>query len=213
MKHVAVVLLAIFSLLTLSACIKARVVAFDNKQNTVTVQGGKRTPAEEFQQAAEEHCQGPATLLTMQETTVGYDTSAGTVTPMRRYNKMFICDSGTPDWFSLGPIGSDEDTVYADAARVHRKGDQVEMWVLYDHKVAKRGVRNIPPFLSQEHLMQFDCTDVRARLLRVMWFSGNMGQGTVLADTSKDTSRKYPWEEKSPPGTVGRLLDELACKK
>jgi hypothetical protein len=212
LKNVALLLLAVFSLLTLSACIKARVVAFDKTQNIVTIQGGKRTTAEEFQQAAEEHCQAPATLLTMQETTVGYDTSSGTdARPVLRYNKMFGCDSVKDEWVSVRQI-DDNDTIYVNPATIHRKGDLREMWLLFDHKVAKRGVLNIPPFLSQEHLIQFNCADARHRLLRVIWFSGNMGQGTLLADTSKDTSRQYPWET-SAPGTMGQSLMKLACKR
>lgn len=107
MRGVALLFLAIFCLLSLSGCIKARVVAFDNTHKTVTIQGGKRTTAVEYQQAAEEHCHGPATLLAMQETTVGYDLSSGTdARPMLRYNKTFGCDPVKDEWVLLGPTAN-----------------------------------------------------------------------------------------------------------
>jgi hypothetical protein len=31
------------------------------------------------------------------------------------------------------------------------------MWLLFDHKVAKQGVRKIPPFLSQDVDERFQC--------------------------------------------------------
>ena len=103
-------LLTIFSLFTLSACTHIKVVAFDKRQNTVTIQGGKWASDDDYQKAADEYCQGAATLLAMNENTVGSYTSAsaqsygnsasGSAITMgiRRYNKLFSCDSigGTP---------------------------------------------------------------------------------------------------------------------
>lgn len=104
MKRV-VATLAGFSLLTLFACSHIKVVAFDKRQNTVTVQGGKWTSADDYQEAADKYCHRPATLLAMNETIVGDYTSANVqtygssqygqaiTTRIRRYNKTFSCNS------------------------------------------------------------------------------------------------------------------------
>ena len=99
--------LTIFSLLALSACSHIKVVAFDKRQNTVTIQGGKWASDSDYQEAADEYCKGPATLVAMDETTVGSYTAAQAQTygnttyaqagtrGVRRYNKVFTCESGT----------------------------------------------------------------------------------------------------------------------
>src|SRR6478736_2075708 len=79
-RSLSTVVLTIFSLLALSACSHIKVVAFDKRQNTVTIQGGKWASDSNYQEAAEEYCKGPATLVAMDETTVGSYTVAQTQT-------------------------------------------------------------------------------------------------------------------------------------
>ena len=92
-------------LLMLSACNHIKVVAFDKRQNTVIVQGGKWASEADYQQAADQYCMGPATLMAMDETTVGSYTTAqaqrsgntayaqAVTTSKRRYNKTYSCDA------------------------------------------------------------------------------------------------------------------------
>ena len=70
MKNI-VVPLFVFALLSFSACTHIKVVAFDKRQNTVTIQGGKWATESDYQKAADEYCQGPATLLAMNTGFVG----------------------------------------------------------------------------------------------------------------------------------------------
>ena len=103
--NITVVILTIFSLLILSACSHIKVAAFDKRQNTVTIQGGKWASDADYQEAADEYCKGPAALLAMDETTVGTYTAAqaqrfgnmayaqAATTSKRRYNKTFTCQS------------------------------------------------------------------------------------------------------------------------
>jgi hypothetical protein len=105
MRNTAYVAGLIATLLILPTCSHIKVVAFDKRQNIVTIQGGKWASDNDFQKAADEYCQGPATLLAMDETTVGSYTAAqahtyGNATyaqagtrGVRRYNKTFSCDS------------------------------------------------------------------------------------------------------------------------
>ena len=100
------IVLGVVALFALSACTHIKVVAFDKRQNTVTIQGGKWATDDDYQQAADEYCKGSASLLAMDETMVGsYTTvnaqSYGRTTnayaissPIRRYDKTFSCIAG-----------------------------------------------------------------------------------------------------------------------
>jgi hypothetical protein len=101
----ALVVLTVFYPLTFCGCSHIKIVAFDKRQNTVTVQGGKWASDDDYQTAAAAYCQGPATLLAMHETSAGtYNTAtaqsygtmvsaSGSSVPIRRYKKTFSCDS------------------------------------------------------------------------------------------------------------------------
>ncbi|MBX3237657.1 MAG: hypothetical protein KF814_16040 [Nitrospiraceae bacterium] len=92
-----------FCFVALSGCSHIKIVSFDKRQNTVTVQGGKWASDANYQEAADEYCRGPATLLAMDETTVGTYTNANGQFYGRsanaqamsvgivRYNRTFAC--------------------------------------------------------------------------------------------------------------------------
>ena len=100
-KRISIVLAIL--ILTLSGCSHIKVVSFDKRHNTVTIQGGKWASDEDYKKAADEYCHQPATLLAMNETTVGtytntnaqfYGRSANaqaTSMGIARYNKTFTC--------------------------------------------------------------------------------------------------------------------------
>ena len=107
MRH-PLVLLTVFCLLALSACTHIKVIAFDKRQNTVTIQGGKWASDGDYQKAADEYCKGPAALLAMDTTMVGSystgsasiygNTASGSAVTMgiRRYNRLFGCNALEP---------------------------------------------------------------------------------------------------------------------
>ncbi len=63
-------------MLSCAGCSHIKVVGFDKKENTVSVQGGKWDSEESIQKKAEEYCGGPVTVLNMGQSTVGTYTSA-----------------------------------------------------------------------------------------------------------------------------------------
>lgn len=109
------------------------------------------------------------------------------------------------EWMSLGESESGT-TVHADPATTGREGDLVKMWVLFDFKTiqTKAGVS----YLSAKAHMEYDCAKQRFEGHEVMYFSGNMGSGTLL-DRS---SGKGKWLPVSP-GSLDHALWKLACGK
>ena len=109
------------------------------------------------------------------------------------------------EWMSLGESDAGT-TVYADPATMRREGDLVKMSVLFDFKTiqTKEGVS----YLSAKAQMEYDCAAQRFEGLAVLYFSGNMGNGTLL-DRSSGKGR---WLRVSP-GSLDEALWRLACGK
>ncbi len=109
------------------------------------------------------------------------------------------------EWMSLGESDAGT-TVYADSATMRREGDLVKMSVLFDFKTiqAKADVS----YLSAKAQMEYDCAGQRFEGLTVLYFSDNMGNGTLL-DRS---SGKNKWLRISP-GSLDHALWKLACGK
>lgn len=109
------------------------------------------------------------------------------------------------EWMSLGESESGT-TVHADPATMGREGDLVKMEVLFDFKTiqTKAGIS----YLSAKAHMEYDCANQRFEGHAVMYFSDNMGRGT-LRDRS---SSKGKWLPVSP-NSLDHALWKLACGK
>ena len=85
------------------------------------------------------------------------------------------------EWMSLGESESGT-TVHADPATMGREGDLVKMEVLFDFKTiqTKAGIS----YLSAKAHMEYDCAKQRFEGHAVLYFSGNMGRGTLLDRSS-----------------------------
>ena len=108
-------------------------------------------------------------------------------------------------WMSIG--ASDSGTsVYADPATIRRGGDLVKMLVLFDFKTKQ--TKGDVSYLSATAQMEYDCAEQRFEGHAVLYFSGNMGNGTLL-DRSSGKGR---WLRISP-GSLDHDLWKLACGK
>jgi len=109
------------------------------------------------------------------------------------------------EWMSLGESESGT-TVHADPATMGREGDLVKMEVLFDFKTiqTKAGVS----YLSAKAHMEYDCAKQRFEGHAVMYFSDNMGRGTLL-DRSSGKGRWLPVS----PGSLDHAVWKLACGK
>ena len=122
---------------------------------------------------------------------------------------LLILSSGPTyaEWAAVGE-NVDLDTIYVDIETIRRKGELAEVWVMTDSKIAKRFLGTNSFYVSVRQLQQFNCGEERSRILNATWFSSNMGKGTVI-----DTLTKEGKWNPLPPGSVGRRLMEVICKK
>ncbi len=95
---------------------------------------------------------------------------------------------------------------YADPGTIHRKGDLVKMWSLFD--LHKTQVAEGNSYLSIKALQKYDCAEDRSRALAYTKFSGNMGHGTVVYSNSDEGT----WAPIAPV-SVGQELWKVACGK
>jgi hypothetical protein len=109
------------------------------------------------------------------------------------------------EWMSLGASDSGT-TVYADPATIRREGDLVKMSVLFDFKSIQ--TKADVSYLSAKAQMEYDCAEQRFEGLAVTYFSGNMGNGTLLDRTSGKGKRL-----RISPGSLDHALWKLACGK
>lgn len=109
------------------------------------------------------------------------------------------------EWMSLGESESGT-TVHADPTTQHREGDLVKMEVLFDFKTIQ--TKADVSYLSAKPHMEYDCAKQRFEGHTVMYYSGNMGRGTLL-DRSSGKDRWLPVS----PGSLDHALWKLACGK
>ena len=69
-------------------------------------------------------------------------------------------------------------TIYADPGTIRRKGNLVKVWHVNDFKTVQIVKGN--SYLSIKTQHQQDCTGDCERILALMTFSGNMGNGKVV---------------------------------
>lgn len=110
------------------------------------------------------------------------------------------------EWVDIGGKVEQGLTVYLDPDTVHRGGDVVTLWALFDYKAIQSIVGG--PWLSSKAHRQFDCAENRVRLLGYMTFTGNMGSGDPVFSNSQESK----WEPVEPESMDRKLL-EVACSK
>jgi hypothetical protein len=96
----------------------------------------------------------------------------------------FIVVSSGPayaEWVAVGSSAEDE-TVYINPETIRRNGELVEVWVMWDRKLAKQVPNTTSYYSSIRDLQQYNCQEARYRFLATAWFSGNMGKGITLGD-------------------------------
>jgi hypothetical protein len=97
-------------------------------------------------------------------------------------------------------------TVYVDPDTIRRNGNLAKMWQLHDYKTVQTVAGD--SLLSIKRYNEYDCTEVRTRMLGYTWFSGNMGSGKVVYSTN-DVQQWEPVVARS----IDRSLWKVACGK
>ena len=88
------------------------------------------------------------------------------------------------DWTQIGE--SIDYTGYVDLATIQRTGSVVKMWDLMDYKTPRRGLGL--SFLSQQGQSEYDCKSKKMRVMSFAWFSGNLGNGQILHNSTANLS-------------------------
>ena len=112
------------------------------------------------------------------------------------------------EWVKVDTIVLSNATVYAeDPSTIHREGNLVKMWALFDYKT-KRRLHGGPWVLSSQNQYEYECAEKRQRLLANMWFSGQMGSGEIVHQFAD----ARPWHSVLPEGPEHSLWS-AACRK
>lgn len=110
------------------------------------------------------------------------------------------------EWMPVYEINQLSTTVSVDPDTIQRKGNLVELWVLYDSKITQAGRGG--PLRSTKAQDEFNCEAGLSRVIAVTDFSGNEGSGKVVYSNLDEQK----WEP-VVPGSLSLTLWKVACNK
>ncbi len=110
------------------------------------------------------------------------------------------------EWMPVYEINQLSTTVSIDPDSIRKKGDLVELWVLYDSKITQAGRGG--PLRSTKAQDEFNCEAGLSRVVGVTDFSGNEASGKVVYSNLDEQQ----WEP-VVPGSLGLTLWKVACSK
>ncbi|HEY6260089.1 MAG TPA: surface-adhesin E family protein [Nitrospiraceae bacterium] len=123
----------------------------------------------------------------------------------------FIFLNSVPAHAEWRPISNAEGAggfmIYVDPTTLHRTGDLVKMWVLYDFKFVQTSEGK--SYLSATWQQQFDCAAERSRHLAYKYYSNNIGQGNVVVARDDQANKWSP----VPPRSAAAILWNIVCGK
>ena len=111
------------------------------------------------------------------------------------------------EWTKMEKNNSEGIARYIDVATIQETKNKVRMVNLIDYQVAREAVDD--KFLSIKVVQEYDCIEVKKRILAFNTYSRNMGKGGVLYTDSSPGE----WEVISSSRSVGHALWEKACIK
>lgn len=105
-------------------------------------------------------------------------------------------------WAQVASSITNETTIYASLSNISKKGNIVEMWVLFDHNTPNAEKKSI------ERLDEYDCENKVSRTIYEVGYSENMGKGkTIYVNPDPDKL------ETVPPDSTNEVLWKTACVK
>ena len=118
-----------------------------------------------------------------------------------------VSTSALAEWTEVEKNNSESITRYVDVTTIQKNKNKVRMVNLIDYQTKREALDD--RFLSIKVVQEYDCNEVKKRVLAFNTYSGNMGKGEVLY---RDTSPNE-WKIVSSPGSIGLTLWETACIK
>jgi hypothetical protein len=114
--------------------------------------------------------------------------------------------SATAEWTLI--TSNDELDVYINAATSPKVNNKAKTWVLSDYKTEQKNESLKKLYWSTKSQFEYDCSEVKLRILALLQFSKPMGGGHVVYQ-STDVSN---WTS-LPPESLGFSLWQSACGK
>ena len=111
------------------------------------------------------------------------------------------------EWTYLTSSEDNAYDIYIDKTTIRKRGNVAKMWELRDFKAPQKEASG--SYLSSRMLEEYDCVEIRQRLLALTDFSGNMGSGQIIFNHQYDNNK---WADIAPD-TVIMELWKAACKK
>jgi hypothetical protein len=111
------------------------------------------------------------------------------------------------EWTHVDKADNANLTTYADINSIHKSDTGIVMRVLYDLKEINYGP-HYEKYLSAFYLNEHDCEKKQWRILGARLYSGNMGDGRVVAKPAIN----YDWNP-IKPNTSGEFTWKIACGK
>jgi len=116
-----------------------------------------------------------------------------------------VSTSALSEWTKVEKNNSEDITRYVDVATIQKTENKVRMVNLIDYQTPREAVDD--NFLSIKVVQEYDCNEVKKRILAFKTYDGNMGKGEILyADSSPDE-----WKIISSSRSVGHAHWEIAC--
>ncbi|MBE0627503.1 MAG: hypothetical protein IH606_22110 [Burkholderiales bacterium] len=118
----------------------------------------------------------------------------------------FVSSGAAAEWVPISRDG--RITFYIDPATTIRAGERVRMWNLFNFETAQAvpGNENAG-FLSSMTQQEFDCRDMRYRILYVHFHAEKMGLGKLVHSQSGNAA----WEPVPGDGVLA-ILWKFACR-
>lgn len=105
-------------------------------------------------------------------------------------------------WVKVAGSVTNEAIIYASLSNISKKGNLVEMWVLFDHNIPDAEKKSI------ERLDEYDCENKVSRTIYEAGYSENMGKGKAMY-VNPDPDKP----ETVLPGSTNEVLWKTACIK
>ncbi len=103
----------------------------------------------------------------------------------------------------------DELTTYVDFGTIRKKGNIVKMWVLGSRKTVQE-LKDGRKYLSVSTRDEYDCEEGTDKLLDMIFYSGNMGDGVIESIRNIELKLNLKPEAVSP-GSMNEAMFKIAC--
>ena len=118
--------------------------------------------------------------------------------------------SAMAEWTWVGSPTDNTFDIYIDQTTIRKQGNVAKMWGMRDYKSLQKSAGG-ESYLSRKVFYEYDCVEIRRRVLAITSFSGNIGKGEAVLSYQYDNDNSK-WQDVEPD-SVGMISWKAACKK